>query len=86
MQWAQYERGCSCTASLTGIANAEEYKSLLGTALDWSTLRKIESDQSDTISKEEYPGKFKDELIWPKWESYLSAIRVVNSVTLSYVV
>ena len=34
MHWAQDERRCSRMAYLTGIVDAEEYKALLGTALD----------------------------------------------------
>ena len=53
-------------------------------------VRKIEKDQSDTVSKAANPGKFKDERKWPEWEpafvNYLSTIPGVNGVPLSYVV
>jgi hypothetical protein len=53
-------------------------------------VRKIEKDQSDTVSKAADPGKFKDERKWPEWEpafvNYLSTIPGVNGVPLSYVV
>ena len=38
-------------ASLIGIDNSDEYKALLGTALDRSALGKVAAYQSDTISK-----------------------------------
>ena len=89
MHWVQDESRCSSTASLTGIAYSEEYKSLLVTTMDRATLRKADADQADTISKAAYPGNFKDEYTWPKWEvkfeNYLSTIPGVNSVPLSYV-
>ena len=53
-------------------------------------VRKIESDQSDTVSKAADPGKFKDERKWAEWElafvNYISTIQGVNGVLLSYVV
>ena len=53
-------------------------------------LRKIEHDQSDTVSKAADPGKFKDERKWPEWEpsfvNYLSTLHGVSGVPLSYVV
>ena len=64
MHWAQDESRCSCTESLTWIADAEEYKPLWGTALDQAMLLKVESDQANTIIKAEYPGKFKDKITW----------------------
>ena len=63
MQLAYDESRCFCTASLTGIADVKEYKSLLVTDLDRSTLKKVEADQANTITKAEDPGKFKDECI-----------------------
>ena len=53
-------------------------------------LRKNDSDQVDTISKAADPGKFKDKKKWPDWEpalvNYLSTIRGVKGIPLSYVV
>ena len=76
--------------SLTGIAYYKEYKALLGIALDSATLRKVEANQANTISKTADSGKFKDECTWPKWEikseNYLFTIPGVNGVPLSYVV
>ena len=89
MYWAQYESRCSHTASLTGIPDAEEYKVLLGIDLDCATLRKVESDQADTIIKAADSGKFKEEHTWPerevKFENDLSTIAEVNDMPLSYV-
>ena len=51
---------------------------------------KVESDQADTITKAEYPVKFKDESTWYKWEvkseNNLSTIPRAYSVPLSYIV
>ena len=58
----------SLIASLTGIANAGKYKHFWGTPLDWSALRKVESNQADTISKAANPGNFKDKRTWLKWD------------------
>ena len=72
--------------SLTGIANTEEYKALLGIAFDCVTIRNVEADQADTIRKADYPVKFKEERTWPEWEvnfeNYLSTIPGVNGVPL----
>ena len=90
MHWAQGESRCSCTASLTEITDADEYKALLGTVLDQSALRKVEANQDDTISKAEYPGKFKDKRTWTEWEvkfeNYLPTIPGSNAVLLSYII
>ena len=64
IHWEQDDIRCSCTASLTGIADNEEYKALLGTALDLETLRKVEANQANTISKAADPVKLKDECIF----------------------
>ena len=68
MHWAQDDSRCSCKASLTGIADAEEYKALLGTALDLSRLKKVGANQDATTSKAKDPGKLKDKSTWPEWE------------------
>ena len=68
MHWKQYESRCSRAASLPGIDDAEEYKAILGIALDRATLRKVEADQADTISKAADPLKFKYKCTWPEWE------------------
>ena len=89
MNWAQSESPCSCTESLTGIADTREYKALLVIALYRATLRKVGAYQADTIRKAADPGKFKDDSTWTEWEvkfeNYLSTIPGVNSVPLSYV-
>ena len=62
----------------------------LETAFNRDDVRKIEKEQSDTVSKAADPGKFKDEKKWPEWEpafvNYLSTIPGVNGIPLSYVV
>ena len=87
MHWAQDERRCSRTASLTGIADAEEYKALLGTTLDRATLINVEAYQADTISNAGNLVKFKEKRTWHEWEvkfeNYLSIIPGVNDMHLS---
>ncbi|KAI2490447.1 hypothetical protein MHU86_24134 [Fragilaria crotonensis] len=62
----------------------------LDEAFQRADVRKVEKEQSDTVSKAADPGKFKDEKKWPEWEpafvNYLSTIQGVNGVPLSYVV
>ena len=71
-------------------ATAVEFRAALDTAYARAEVRKVEKDQSDTVSKAADPGKFKDERKWPEWEpafvNYLSTIPGVNGVPLSYVV
>ena len=55
MHWAKDESRCLFTASLTEIADAKEYKALMGTALNRATLKKVEADQAETISKASDP-------------------------------
>jgi hypothetical protein len=66
------------------------FRDALTVAYDRANVRKIEQDQSDTVSKAADPGKFKDERKWPEWEpsfvNYLSTLHGVSGVPLSYVV
>lgn len=76
--------------SLEGIDDANQFKIILDEASQRADVRKIEKDQSDTVSKAADPGKFKDERKWPEWEpafaNYLSTIPGVNGIPLSYVI
>lgn len=66
------------------------FRDALYVASDRADVWKIESDQSDTVSKAADPGKFKDEKKWPEWEpsfvNYLSTLIGVNGVPLLCVV
>ena len=70
--------------------DAASFREVLDIAFDRAEVRRIEKEQSDTVSKAADPGKFKDERKWPEWEpafcNYLSTIPGVNGVPLSYVV
>ena len=70
--------------------NGAAFCAALETALRRAEVRKVEKEQSDTVSKAADPGKFKDERKWPEWEpafvNYLSTIPGVNGIPLSYVV
>jgi hypothetical protein len=47
------------------------FRDALIVASDRTDVRKIESDQSDTVSKAADPGKFKDEKKWPEWGTFI---------------
>lgn len=73
------------------IGEADHFRTALQVALDRADVRKIELEQSDTVSKKAAdPGKFKDIRKWPEREpsfvNYLSTIQGVNDVPLLYVV
>ena len=72
------------------INDPAAFRDALDIALDRARVRKIELDQSNTVSKAADPGKFKDERKWLEWEpsftNYLSTIPGVSGVLLSYVI
>ena len=90
VHWVQDFGRIGETPNMTNYINdANGFRDALDIALDRALVRKIELDQSDTVSKAADPGKFKDERKWPEWEpafsNYLSTIPGVNGVPLSYV-
>ena len=90
IHWVQDYGRIGEEPTLVGIDNAEQLKTALDDAFQRADVRKIEKDQSDTVSKAADPGKFKDERKWPEWEpafaNYLSTIHGVNGIPLSYVI
>lgn len=91
IHWVQDFKRISGTPNLGEFAgDPAAFRSALDDASNRADVRKIEKDQSDTVSKAADPGKFKDERKWPEWEpafvNYLSTIPGVNGVPLSYVV
>ena len=84
MYWAQGESRCSRTASLRRIIKSNEYKALLGTALDRVALRKAEADQSDTISKAADPGQFKDELLRTTYPQSLGSTACICHMSYNF--
>ena len=91
IHWVQDFKRISGTPDLAGFAgDPVAFRNALDDASNRAEVRKIEKDQSDTVSKAADPGKFKDERKWPEWEpafvNYLSTIPGVNGVPLSYVV
>jgi hypothetical protein len=64
--------------------------SALGDAFQHADVRKVEKEQSYTVSKAADLGKLKDGKKWPNWEpafiNYLLTIQGLNSVLLSHVV
>ena len=90
IHWAQDFGRVGEEPSLEGINDAVQFRTVLDEASQRADVRKIEKDQSDTVSKAADPGKFKDERKWPEWEpaftNYLSTIPGVNGIPLSYVI
>ena len=90
MHWVQDQDRCNRNASTGNIADANEFREIIDISIQRATLRKVEDDQVDTISKPVDPGKFKEERKWPDWEpafvNYLSTIPCSFHVPLSYVI
>ena len=90
MHWVQDQDRCYRMASINNVQDADEFRGILDVAIQRATLRKVEHDQVETISKAADPGKFKDEHKWPNWEpafiNYLSTIPGLYHMPLSYVV
>ncbi|KAI2510965.1 hypothetical protein MHU86_3437 [Fragilaria crotonensis] len=90
IHWVQDFARVGETPSLDGIEDAMQFKAVLDIASYRADVRKVEKEQSDTVSKAADPGKFKNERKWPEWEpafvNYLSTLPGVNGVPLSYVV
>ena len=90
IHWVQDFRRVGEEPTIAGFVNAERFREALEAAFDRADVRKIEGDQSETLSKAADPGKLKDERKWTEWEpafvNYLSTIPGVTGVPLSYVV
>ena len=68
IHWVQDFSRIGEIPSLDGFEDdADAFRNALETASDRADVRKIEKDQSDTVSKAADPGKFKDERKWPEW-------------------
>ena len=90
IHWVQDFRRVGKEPTIAGFVNAARFRVALEEAFDRADVRKIEADQSDTLSKAADPGKLKDERKWPEWEpsfvNYMSTIPGVTGVPLSYVI
>ena len=91
IHWVQDFVRVGETPSLASFGdNGAAFCAALEVASSREDVRKIEKEQSDTVSKAADPGKFEDEKKWPEWEpafvNYLSTIPGVNGIPLSYVV
>ena len=91
VHWVQDFGRIGGTPSLDEFnGDPDAFRTALDVASDRADVRKIEKEQSDTVSKAADPGKFKDERKWPEWEpafvNYLSTLHGVSGVPLSYVV
>ena len=90
MHWVQDFSHCSRQPTIDDFVTANDFKQALSTAAQCASLRKVHTDQVDTISKAADLGELKDERKWPEWYpafvNYLSTIPGVYGVPLSYVV
>ena len=90
MHWMQDQDRYYRMASINDVQDEDEFRGILDVAIQRTSLRKVEDDQVETISKAANPGKFKDERKWPDCEpasiNYLSTIPSLYHVPLSYVV
>ena len=90
MHWVQDFSRCSRQHTIDDFVTANDFKQALSTAVQRASLRKVDTDQVDTISKAADPGKLKDKRKWPEWYpafvNYLSTIPGVYGMRLSYVV
>ena len=90
MHWVQDFSRCSKLPTIDDYVTANDFKQALSTAAQRASLRKVDTDQVDTISKAANPGKLKNERKWPEWYpafvNYLSTIPGVYGVPLSYIV
>jgi hypothetical protein len=69
IHWVQDFARINKTPSLDDFAgNPVAFRTALDEASTRADVRKVEKDQSDTVSKAADPGKFKDERKWPEWE------------------
>ena len=66
MHWVQDFSCCSKQPTINDFDTANNFKQALSTAAQRASLRKVDMDQVDTISKEADPGKLKDERKWPE--------------------
>ena len=66
MHWVQDFSRCSKQPTIDDFVTANDFKQALSTAVQRTSLRKVDTDQVDTISKAADPGKLKDERKWPE--------------------
>jgi hypothetical protein len=63
------------------------FRTELDLAYHRADVRKVESDQSDTVSKAADPGKFKDERKWAEWEpAFVNYILTIQNFHLEKIV
>ena len=76
MHWVQDFSRCSKQPNIDDFVTANDFKQALSTAAQRASLRKVDTDQVDTISKAADPGKLKDERKWPEW--YPAFVKLPN--------
>ena len=59
--WVQDFYRCSKQPTIDDFITANDFKQVLSTAGQRASLRKVDTDQVDTISKAADPGKLNDE-------------------------
>ena len=90
MYWVQDFSRCSKQPTIDDIITANDVKQAFSTTAQRASLRKVDTDQVDTISKAADPRKLKDGRKWPEWYpefvNYLSTIPRVYGILLSYII
>ena len=90
MHWVQDQDRCSRPPTAADVVDDDAFKEVLNVSIRHATLRKVDDDQVETISKAADLGKFKDECKWADWEpaftNYLSTIPGVYGIPFSYVI
>ena len=90
MHWVQDFSCCSKQPTIDDIITANDVKQAFSTTAQRASLRKVDTDQVDTISKAADPSKLKDGRKWPEWYpafvNYLSTIPRVYGILLSYII
>ena len=61
MHWVQDQDRCSRPPTAANVVDNDAFKEVLNVSIHHATLRKVDDDQVETISKAADPGKFKDE-------------------------
>ena len=66
MHWVQDISHCSKQPTINDFVTANDFKQALSSTAQHASLRKVDTDQVDTISKAADPVKLKDESKWPE--------------------
>ena len=82
MHWVQDFNRCSKQPTIDDFVTANKFKQVLSTAAQRASLRKVDTNQVDTISKVADPGKLKDERKLPEWYPRFRHLPLYNTQCL----